>query len=432
MKSFLLNDNNISRNSFIWNMIGSFFYAFQSTVILMVMTRCVDLYESGIFTIAYANANLFLIIGHYGMRNFQVSDMTEQFSFREYHFSRIITVSVMILIGCIFVVMLARNKNYSSRKVQIMIWMLFLKAVDAYEGVFHGQYQRYNRLDVAGRCLSIRMCIFIIVYCGTLLLTKDQLVAIMISTISTIFVFAFLLLITRKPLIYSVSITKMDQTKNKEKTYTKNKMWALLSQCFPLFLGCFLSFYIGNAPKYAIDVKMSGESQARYGFIAMPVFVVELLTSFIFMPQMYLLSKAWNEKKFSDFRKMVIKQIVIICLSIIVCLVGGYFMGIPILSFIFNTDLRQYKLPLLILIIGGGFLGLNGFLNAVITIVRQQKYSMFGYAVIAMLVFVLSGKVVSQYGIVGAAGLYTISMITITIFFVLIMRFGLRKGVNSE
>ena len=70
---------------------------------LMILTRTVGLNASGIFTIAYANANLFLNIGKYGMRNYQVSDVRDEFCFREYLGSRWITTIMMIVVSIIYV-----------------------------------------------------------------------------------------------------------------------------------------------------------------------------------------------------------------------------------------------------------------------------------------------------------------------------------------
>ena len=60
IKVFLLNNRELERDSYLWNMIGSMLMAFQSVIMLIILTRTVGLVESGIFTIAYANANLFL------------------------------------------------------------------------------------------------------------------------------------------------------------------------------------------------------------------------------------------------------------------------------------------------------------------------------------------------------------------------------------
>ena len=59
MKSFLVKTQDVYRSSYIWNMVGSMLNAFQSVIFLMIITRVVGLTEAGIFTIAYADANLY-------------------------------------------------------------------------------------------------------------------------------------------------------------------------------------------------------------------------------------------------------------------------------------------------------------------------------------------------------------------------------------
>lgn len=86
----------IQRDSYIWNMAGNMLMAFQSVLLLMLLRRTTDLQTAGIFTIAYADANLFLTIGKFGMRNFQVSDIRGQFTFGEYRCARWVSTAVMI------------------------------------------------------------------------------------------------------------------------------------------------------------------------------------------------------------------------------------------------------------------------------------------------------------------------------------------------
>ena len=65
LRYFLLNSKDTVRASYIWNMIGSMIMAFQSVIMLIIITRILSLYEAGVFTLAYASANLFLNIGKY-------------------------------------------------------------------------------------------------------------------------------------------------------------------------------------------------------------------------------------------------------------------------------------------------------------------------------------------------------------------------------
>ena len=137
IKSFLIETKYVERDSFIWNMAGSMLMAFQSVIMLMILTRVLGLKEAGIFTIAYANANLFLTIGKYGMRNFQVSDVRGQFSFPEYGISRVLTSAVMLIVSIGYVWYIGNKNAYSLDKSLVIIWMCVFKMVDAAEDVYH-------------------------------------------------------------------------------------------------------------------------------------------------------------------------------------------------------------------------------------------------------------------------------------------------------
>ena len=62
----------IERAAYIWNTASGLLNAFQSVIMLTVLTHVCDVTTAGIFTIAYANANLFLNLGRYGVWKFQV------------------------------------------------------------------------------------------------------------------------------------------------------------------------------------------------------------------------------------------------------------------------------------------------------------------------------------------------------------------------
>lgn len=415
IKKFLLDDSNIERDSYIWNMAGSMLVAFQSVIMLMILTRTLGLLDAGIFTIAYANANLFLTIGKYGMRNFQVSDVKDQFTFAEYKMSRVITSLAMIVVSVIYVAYSAHSNNYTMEKTVVIIWMCLFKVVDAVEDIYHGFYQRKNRLDVASKATTLRMAITIIVFGLGLIVVRNLLTVLIFSTILTTVLFI---------VFTGMTIGAFDVQKEKA---DKKNLALLLKTCFSLFAGSFLSFYIGNAPKYAIDARLTDELQACYGFIAMPVFVVGLLNTFIFNPMLYHMSTLWNEQKVKEFVAKTMRQVVIVAGLTIVCVVGAYLIGIPVLSWLYNTDLAPYKTELLILLLGGGFLGLSGLLNAVITIIRYQKTLMWGYAVVAMLAYIFSDIVVGRYEMMGAAVLYTVLMGILCVIFAGLFIYGVLK-----
>lgn len=412
LSRFLTTSKNIDRDSFIWNMTGSMLNAFQSVIMLMVITRVVNLYEAGLFTIAYANANLFLNIGKYGMRNYQVSDTNNIFSFKDYRASRYITTLAMIIVSVIYVIIAGAANSYTLEKIMIIIWMCLFKMVDALEDVYLGMYQKNHRLDIAGKCMTLRMIVTIIFFGVSLAIFKRLLPTLIVSTIFT----------TILCVIFITNTCKMFKNNYGEKT--KHSLTKILKTCFPLFLGAFLAFYIGNAPKYAIDSLLNDELQACYGFIAMPVFVIGILNGFIFNPMIARMSLMWNDGDKKGFLKLLKKQMLILVSITLICEAGAYLLGIPVLSWLYNTDLSPYKAELLILLLGGGFLALSGLLVTIITILRKQKLIAIGYIVVALMALVLSPIMVEKYAIMGAAVLYCILMIVLCIMFAILLKAG--------
>ena len=77
-------DTTISKKNVIWNMIGTTFNAFNSLFFMMVVTRINGLANSGVFTLAFSLACLLCLIGGYEGRDYQVTDVKNEYSDIEY------------------------------------------------------------------------------------------------------------------------------------------------------------------------------------------------------------------------------------------------------------------------------------------------------------------------------------------------------------
>ena len=74
----------LGNNGFFWNVLGGGLNAGQASFLLILISRKYDLSTAGLVTIAYAFAVFFQGIGKYGIRNFQVTDMRDEYSFCDY------------------------------------------------------------------------------------------------------------------------------------------------------------------------------------------------------------------------------------------------------------------------------------------------------------------------------------------------------------
>lgn len=402
---------NIERDAYIWNTAAGLLNAFQSVIMLTVLSHMCDAATAGVFTIAYANANLFLNLGKYGVRNFQVSDVSEKYGFSAYHVARIVSVLAMIAFGAAWAIWSSVTVGYSAEKFLVILVMLLFKAIDAYEDVFHGNYQQHGRLDVGARVLTLRMISMIVLYAGLIVVTRDLLVSLSVSTLFTAAFFVVETVWVKRR--YSLP---RNQTAPSSKPNTSSIL-SLLKECFPVFLALFLLFYIGNAPKYAIDAVMDDVAQAQYGYIAMPVFVVGLLANFIYNPIIASLSEDWAQGRVKKFARRFALQVLIIAGITVGCIAGAWAIGVPVLNLLYNTELAPYKGDLLILLVGGGFLATATLFTTGLTIIRRQNKLIPGYVAVSIAALVLCNPAVGIGGIHGASLIYLALMAVLTIWF---------------
>lgn len=388
--------NNHDKKNFIWNMIAGIINASEAVVMLAVVSRINGVHDAGVLTIAFAVSNLLVTIGKFGVRSYQVTDVEGQLGFDTYFTSRVVTVSIMMMAVAVYVGYGYYFKQYSWDKTCIIFFMCMIYAVEAFEDVFAGLYQRRGRLDVGGKIFSVRWILILALFSIVLIYQHNLFYAAFLSWAVSIVGCMILLHHTYSRIASDNIHICFFGVKD------------LIIRCFPLFLSAFLQFYLINAPKYAIDDYLTEDVQACYGFVAMPVFVIGLLSNFLFQPMLVKIAVQWHEKDFKEFAGCIWRQLGMIALITVICLLGAYVLGIPVLSLLYNTDLSGYKSELLILLLGGGFLATVGFLNVILTTMREQRWILYGYAVAAAVAFFITGRIVQGYGAMGAAVMYTV------------------------
>ena len=404
------NEKNIIRNGYIWNMIGTTVMAVQSVLLMMVLNRSLGLMDAGIFTIAYTTANLVLIVGKYGMHNFHVSDTANIFSFGDYRRARWLTVAVMLISSAVYAIFATLKNGDAAEKGMIIFFTCAFKAVDAIEDVYCSLYQQKGRLDVSGKMMSVRVTVTFVFFSLCLVFIRNLLISVIASTVFTLVLFILL----------NAICSTVCSDNLRERASGKN-IWKLLKCCFFLFLTEFLCYYITNAPKYSIDNVLGDEIQACYGFISMPVFVIGLLGNYLFNPLVQPMSEKWRDGDFKWFGYRFLRQIFIVMGITAVCVAGAYFLGIPVLSLVYGTNLEGYREELIVLLAGGGLLALANQLITIVTIIRRQKLLIAGFGACAILAFLLSTPVVSKYSIMGAAVLELILMFVLCVTFTSIL-----------
>ncbi|MDD6716518.1 MAG: hypothetical protein PUF49_09100 [Firmicutes bacterium] len=437
-----MSDNVHNKNeagNYIWNAIGGMLNAGQSVLVLIIVTRVCGLEAAGLYSIAFATGNLFMYLGNYGVRNYQVSDVDEKFPFRSYVLHRLLTVGLMLLAAAVYCAYSLLRGSYSPAKTMTVAAMCLLKSIDCLEEVLEGRLHQRGRLDLAGKMMTVRLLVSIGGMLAVLVATRNLLTATNAAIILAAAAVVLMAAACRKTLlplqpapcaaakntgaaaspaapaaqapepaagIGNASTIPAPATSVSAGSAARRGGFrdaaVLMRVCFPVCAANFLSFYLINAPKYAIDAAMNETAQAQYNFIAMPVFVIQLLGMFVYQPMLVRMTLSWNSADKKSFLRDFLQITAGLLIIAALCLGGAYVLGIPVLSTLYATDLSALKPELLWILVGGVFLAMNGFYSAVLTLMREQNRIPVTYLAGTVLSLILTPRFVGSRGIMGA------------------------------
>lgn len=415
-----------NKRNYIWNAIAGILNASEAVVMSMIVTRTTGIEEAGILTIAFAVGNLLITIGRFSIRGYQVTDVSGKYRFRTYFKTRLVTVFFMLVAAVIYLLYASKCLLYPEKKILVIGLIIAIYAIEALEDVFWGFFQGQGHLYIGAQMFALRWIGILITFFLGMAFLRNIVTVLLICLIVSALIFMMMLLIRlwdKKSYLSGILEPKKED---------RAAVRGLLVQAFPLFGASFLSFYINNVPKYAIDAKLSDGVQACYGFVAMPVFVIGLLNNFVYQPTLVPLAEDYRKNDKSDFLKRVRKQFVIIAAISAVCFAGAALIGIPVLSWLYHTDLRDYWRELVILQIAGGFLAVSGYLIALLTVMRRQHQMLAGYLAVGALAFFLMNPVVERYGTLGAATGYLVLLVILCISCFMIFMINFRKMVKQN
>ena len=381
---FLSKTSNIQRSAVIWNAVSACLTSFQTMLLLMVLTHFGTAEHSGYFVMAYTAANLLMHLGKFGMRQYQVTDAGNKYSFREYVASRVFSVGLMAAALVLYLLYSLLFNGYTAEKAAVVALITFYRGVEAAEDVLHGRLQQQGRLDIAAKILAIRSAVFMIGFAVLYLLTKNLILTCAVNAAVTLFLCIFL--------------NKPYYLEQKEPSPLFH-FWPLIVECLPLCLTMVTYMYLGNAPKYIVDGLVSDAVQTRFNIVIMPAFVGSLLCSFIFNPALKRIGDLWQNREIETLRRTTRKLALVPVAVDAALLLGGWFLGIPILSAVYGVELADYRLTLMIFLLASGAVAMLNLFVALLTAMRKQKHLLLAYAAASLLLLLAGRPVFSAYGL---------------------------------
>jgi O-antigen/teichoic acid export membrane protein len=406
----------IEKENIIWNIIGSSLASISSLVFLIVLTRINGLDEAGIFTYAFATVCIFYSIAVYLGRAYQITDNKRKFSDSDYLANRFFTSIIMIITILLFCII----NGYNQYKLSIFMLLAVYKSLEAISESIYAVIQRDNKLYVVGISLTIKSIGSYILFFIVDKLTNNVLLSIISIT-----------------LLYLIIMILFDYRIAQKSNYIKSKVTIknnnkLLSEGFYTFAFSFLSLYILNSSRYAIDLLLTNDAQSIFGIIVMPAMVMSLLSNFIIHPVLVPIKEDIKKKDYDSLAIKVNDILLKMIICGILCVFMAFLIGIPILNILYNINLNQYKSSFMIIMVASIFYGLCVIFSYVLIALRKTKQQFLGLLLTSILAFITSYFLIKRYDILGSSINLLFIMIIELSLYIYIYNLYLKKGKESE
>ncbi|MFR5600900.1 MAG: lipopolysaccharide biosynthesis protein [Lachnospiraceae bacterium] len=407
LRRLIINDKpeTLERQNMVWNMAGSFLYAFASMVLTMAVIQLVGDEQGGVFTFAFTTfGQQMFMVAYFGIRPFQSTDVEGQYTFGDYLRLRKLTCGVALAMGVGYVLM----KGYTPQTGMVILLMVCYKVIDGYADVYEAEFQRLGRLYLTGKSNAFRTILSVGSFLTALAVTRQLVFSCMVAVTAQLLGL----------LLFDIVI--MGGLPEVRRSRSENGSRRLAKCCLLLFLSVFLDFYIFSASKYAIENHMTDSAMAVYGAIFMPTSVINLVAGFVIRPYLTTLSLRWERKEFDRFWD-VVKRIFLVILGLTCLAVGGAaILGIPVLSILYSNireQLASCRLPLVMIILGGGFNALMNLFYYALVIMKHQKVIFGSYVLVCVAAMAISPVCVKNWGILGGSVSYLILMALLALCF---------------
>lgn len=386
-------------------MLGSGIYSLATVIFVMLAKRLVGEEAGAKFYMAFTTGQMLLTIGYFEIRPFHVTDVKQQYKAKEYFGFRVISSAAMlacaVVVGIVYVV----NGKADAAGFMLIITMCILKMFDGIADVFEGEFQRNDRIDISGMSMAFRTMAIMAVFSIIAWVTRNIYAASAAAAVTGLAGTAVVAVVWSRwfePL--SVS-------------FDREKMKSLFRSTILLFIGSAMCMWLWNGTKYVVEWTLTDRDTLAYGIVFMPTMVINLGSSFVFKPMLTTLARHYEQGEYKAFAKLVAVLVATAMGITVVTLGAGAWLGIPVLSWLYDIELAPYKSVMLVLIAAGGFNAVSILFYYALTVMRLQKEIFAGYTITFVVSIILPIVMVKAMGIAGAGTSYLIVMMLLTVLF---------------
>ena len=402
------------KQTIAWLIVSNVVKALSQWGLLVVLVKYFTNTEVGYYNLGMAlAAPVFSLSGMQLKSILVVEPSGKKDNFLTYFLIRHIT-ALLATLGLIVYCIFFREINW------ILVCVIIYKAVENLIDILYGYMQKEDRMIWMSKSEIFKSCITLILCLIVTILFKE----INISQLSLVVVSIIFYLIN---LTYTLKLLGSDYAR-----ITLDDIWSIILKGIPLGISVFLSSYITNYPRLAIEGRMGTEMLAYYGsFTYVAIGIFEVVTPVqTFLRQR--LSKHYHNKEIKEFKSKVDRTVLGVILLGVIYYIGFAVFGSFLIRLLFNDSYNQYSTVLYLLIGGQMLSSISGVYSTAVLSFNVYTKQAFISAIVLAVVVLLSGYLINKMGFMGAGIVHIVAAALSMVFYGIIYYRRLNKWEKAN
>lgn len=375
------------KQNMLWNSIGSFAYLICQWLITIVVVRLSNYENAGILSLAISVNNIFYTISTFGLRHYQVSDINNQYTDKEYIVARMLSCLLGMVCCCVFLGL--NSKHYNAMQTTCVLVYFMFKSVEAFIDVFQGIQQKKYRMDYVGRSYVVRGILTLVGFSATLKFTNNVAVGVIVMAVSSLIVAVF----------YDYKICK--SLMPVKDSLRLNKIWDLLKNNVSLMINAVFMTGFVSVSRYFLELYEGEKMLGIYASIATPTVIIQTACGMIYSPLVSEYAKFYVNKDKKKFVGLIKSVSMVFTLIFAVCVVGIFLVGDFFLKLLFGPAILEYSYLLLQTIVVTFLVSIVYWLSAILVVERKQNMVMLVNGLGIIINVIMSMIIIPVYKING-------------------------------
>lgn len=381
---------NFNVSNALLNSYGTFFYFFCQWLITILVVRLSGYEDAGVLSFVISTTNIFYCFTLYGVRNYQVSDINNNYSDTDYLGIRFITSIGTI---CLFTLFL-KFMNFDDNTLKCLIVYIFYKFGEAFSDLLFGFDQKYLKYKEIAISYTLKGIVTLSTFCIALYLTQSLFFALLVNVV---FYFMILLFYDCKNLKNNLSIN-----------FKKFNGLLLLKICFPLMLYICMVPYLNFITRFVVKNSFGVSELGYYSSITMVFSVLSTLMNSIYVTILPKISTMFYNGQFYEIKRIVMKMLLFLFMLSVIGVVIGHVLGDFVFELVFGPEILSYMYLLPMTIISSIILTAISFMNSILIAFRQNRIVLIGNVLSCGILTIFVFGLVEKFGMIGS--LYSIAL----------------------